>query len=130
MWSIEVIENTVEITKKCQKELWKAHKKSADDFWEDEEDVIYEGKLGFNSDHMEHMDYMWNDYVQEVLKKNKAKGDICFGSLEGDDSGSFWGYRFDGKGGMTDLEGTIQWAECMIMDDEEEDEEEVTGNPI
>lgn len=55
------------------------------------------------------MDYIHFPHVQEVLLKHKVKGDICFGSLEGDNADQFWGYRFDGKGNVQDLEGKLQW---------------------
>ena len=54
--------------------------------------------LMFISDHMEHMDYLWNESIINKLKEMKVKGDITFGSLDGDNAGDNWGYRFDGKG--------------------------------
>lgn len=111
-WSISELENTVKITPKVAKELFKLQEDLAvDELWSDVDDVTYDGFLTFNGDHMEHMDFLWDENVQAVLRKNKVKGDICFGSLEGDNSGSFWGYRFDGKGGMKELEGTLNWNE-------------------
>jgi len=81
------------------------------EIWDDRSDVTYEGKLAFNPDHQEHMDYLGNNpKLNKVLQKHKVKGDICFGSLEGDNAGSFWGYRFDGKGGMQELEGKLSWT--------------------
>lgn len=65
--------------------------------------IIYNGKLVFNPDHMEHMDYVCQPKVLAVLKKHKVRGDICFSSNEGDNKGQKWGYHFDGEGGMTKL---------------------------
>lgn len=110
-WFINEGENTVKITKKCAEELFAAQEYE-NELWYDLEDVAYEGKLIFNSDHMEHMDWIANyDHLAAVLKKNKVKGRICFESHEGDNAGAYWGYEFDGKGGMVELVGkaTITW---------------------
>ena len=108
-WSIANIVNEVKISKKCARELFEAQGYEGE-AWSEIEDVASAGKLNFNPDNMEHMDYIGNnDAVRQVLLKYKVKGDICFGSLEGDNAGSFWGYRFDGKGGMSALEGKIEW---------------------
>lgn len=106
-WSIGELVNTVTISKKCARELFAVRKNYGT--WYSLEDVTYDGKLNFNGDHMEHMDYLWNEDIQAVLLKYKVRGDVCFGSLEGDNAGSFWGYRFDGKGGMSTLEGKVEW---------------------
>src|SRR5579863_3880705 len=65
--------------------------------------IINDGKLVFNYDHMEHMDYVWESEVLEVLCKYEVSGDICFTSHDGDNAGQEWGYRFDGHGGQVDL---------------------------
>lgn len=72
-----------------------------------------ENHLVFDSDHMEHMDYMWNEDIQAVLKKHKVKGDICFSSDDGDNAGESWGYRFDGKGGMVHLTGSREFKRVI-----------------
>lgn len=108
-WSIANITNTVKITDACAKDLFAAQEYEHE-IWSDPSDVTYEGKLVFLKDLMEHMDYVWREHIQKVLKAHKVKGDITFGSLDGDDFGKFWGYRFDGKGGMAKLKGMIVWA--------------------
>ncbi len=107
MWSIEVIVNNAKIPKKLKSALFKIG--AAEEIWDDEDEVLDEyNNLTFNSDHMEHMDYLRNNpEIIELLKKSKVKGDICFGSLEGDNANNFWGYRFDGKGNMVNLVGTL-----------------------
>lgn len=111
-WSIGVVENTVEISSKCAKELFAAQKKHGDEIWYELQEVTYEGKVTFNPDHMEWMDWLANnENLVEILKKHKVKGDICFGSLEGDNAGEFWGYRFDGLGGMVELKGQVVYKE-------------------
>jgi len=109
MWSIAEMKNAVEVDKKCAKELFKLNPL---DIWRDIDEVTYNGKLYFNPDHHEHMDFLsTSDRVIKILKKHKVKGDIWFGSLEGDNSGEFWGYRFDGKGGMKKLTGELKFIE-------------------
>lgn len=106
-WQIGLTENTVKINKKIAKELFKAMEDEG--IWYDEDEVMEDKKLYFNSDHMEHMDYMHNEAVQEILKKHKVEGKVCFLSSDGDNRGSFWGYEFDGQGNMFELKGKIQW---------------------
>jgi hypothetical protein len=107
-WNIANIVNTVEIPKESIDELYAAQTYEGD-IWEDPEDITEGGKLCFDPDHMEWMDYLDNPDIIGVLTKYKVKGDICFGSLEGDNANSFWGYRFDGNGNMEELEGKVEW---------------------
>jgi len=110
-WHIQEIENTVEVSDEIAQELFDAQAYT-DEYWYDLEDVVYDGLLTFSTDHMEHMDYLWNEEFQKILKKHKVKGRICFASYEGDNNGEFWGYEFDGKGNMVELVGTqtIKWT--------------------
>lgn len=51
--------------------------------------------LLFDSDNMEHMDFLTHDDdVCAYLARIGVTGRILFGSLEGDNSGSFWGVEF------------------------------------
>lgn len=110
-WSIGETVNTVKISNECAKELFEAQGENGE-IWYNLEDVTYKGRVTFNSDHSEWMDWLaHNEELVEVLKKHKVRGDICFGSLEGDNAGSFWGYRFDGKGGMVELTGRVVYEE-------------------
>ncbi len=127
MWSISNIDNSVTLTKKQALELGKDKEyvriigdhytenpyESQAEMLEDLFDY-YNKKyyLKFISDHMEHMDYV--SEVMEKLKELKVKGDITFGSLDGDNSGSNWGYRFDGKGGMKTLTGVLTFVEDTV----------------
>ena len=115
-WSISVAVNEPKITKKCAAAIFKATSYEADGekgnyIFDDLAEVTEEGRLKFDDDYFEHMDYLDNPDIQKALKNNKIKGDICFSSGEGDNAGSHWGYRFDGKGGMVELKGTVQWEE-------------------
>jgi len=107
-WRIHVVVNTVDISRDCAEDILEnANDEGA---WSDIDDVCVDGKLHFNQDDMEHMDYLGNnDNVIPILKKHKVKGDVCFSSLEGDNAGENWGYRFDGKGGMRELVGGSIW---------------------
>ena len=124
-------ENGVKLTKKQAIELSKVseYKETVSGYYGDHkydsqdemlEDLFecYENKyyLMFNSDHMEHMDYIWGEEkIKEKLKELKVKGDITFGSLDGDNAGSNWGYRFDGKGGMKTLTGVLTFVEDEVQ---------------
>ena len=126
MWHINLEKNEVVINKKIAKELFHCGAQVCSS-WEmellDESDaglinccVGYRDKdntikLYFNPDHMEWMDYVWEEKILAVLKKHKVKGDICFSSNDGDNKGEKWGYRFDGKGKMIKLNGTNGWKE-------------------
>lgn len=114
MWTIECLVNTAVISNDCAHDLFEEAQDYEGELWGDYEEVIDKnvGLLRFNPDHMEHMDYLaTHDNVIKILKRHNVKGDICFGDLEGDHAGSFWGYRFDGKGGMKHLRGRLLWEE-------------------
>lgn len=123
-WHIGLVKNDVVIDAKIARALYKTKSDIASTWNYDGEQkpsdaelldylVGYKDRetgkvhLYFNDDHMEHMDYLHDEVIQKVLCKHKVKGDICFGSLDGDNAGSFWGYRFDGKGGVVELKGTL-----------------------
>lgn len=116
MWSIECLVNTVNIPNECKHNLFDEAQDYKEELWDEVNNVTDEnGQLYFNLDHMEHMDYLGShDKVIKVLKRYNVEGDICFGSLEGDNAGSFWGYRFDGKGGMKYLTGRLVWEEKKV----------------
>lgn len=124
MWSIALLENTVKINKKTAQDLFKESEETGEEIWYELKSVAPKGKLTFNSDHMEHMDFLTNDDLLDVLLRNKVNGRICFGSLDGDQVGEFWGYEFDGKGGVSNLQGEITWKSKEIEEEEEEDFEE------
>lgn len=110
-WHIAEVENTVEISRECAEEL--AQVRALNDRWGGPPKLdwfVRDGRLYFEPDHMEHMDYVWEDEVQAVLLKHGARGDICFGSLDGGNTGEFWGYRFTQQG-VVGLKGTLHWTE-------------------
>jgi len=107
-WHIHLVKDTVEINSHIALDLYNCDAQVCS-AWHDEcdfpmlEGIINDGKLVFNPDHMEHMDYVWEPEVLEVLCKHRVRGDICFTSHDGDNAGESWGYRFDGEGGQVDL---------------------------
>jgi hypothetical protein len=70
-----------------------------------------EGNVQFNDDAMEHMDFLWDDWVTELQKEMKAVGDVVFMSAEGDNSGDIWGYSFKEDGTIKRLKGVVNVVE-------------------
>jgi hypothetical protein len=91
-WSIGLIDNTVEVPEEFAAALFAADEN--DEVWYDVEDVLYKGKLSFDDDHREHMDYVWRDEILAVLLDAKVTGRIAFASVDGDNSGKWWSYSF------------------------------------
>lgn len=115
-WRIALVKNEPVISKNCALDLFMAQlhlPEETGDVWNDEDEVTYNGKLAFNSDHREHMDFLHDDDcgLADILCKHKVKGDICFADTEAHTEGRFWGYRFDGNGGMKRLRGRLVWEE-------------------
>ena len=118
-WNIKCVKNSVKINSQIATALYNCGAPVCFS-WQEEcavdwpllPAIIYDGELVFNPDHQEHMDYVWQKEVMQVLKDFKIKGDICFSSDEGDNKGQRWGYRFDGEGGMVELIGKkTTWVE-------------------
>ena len=124
MWSISLINNSVKLNRKQALDLAKnSNYISIVGDYEtphfDNDDALLtsmfkkSGKtyfqLMFIPDHMEHMDYIHQ--ISNSLKQLKVKGDITFGSMDGDNSGRFWGFRFDGTGNMKHLVGNVNFIE-------------------
>lgn len=118
MWSIILVKNDLKISKKCAEAL--LGEEGTDGYydgecageygWEGLSDLFdaNSGKLVFNSDHFEHMDFVWR--VWKVLAEHEAKGEIVFASAEGDNKGEAWSYRFDGKGAFEHRQGKLKDA--------------------
>ena len=116
-WSISNIDNSVVLTKEQAFQLLKVPSyfnsigdycgtfeevfpseteisDALDEFFSVDGDDYY---LVFIEDHMEHMDYLaCHKDILDTLQHMGVTGDITFGSLDGDNAGSFWGYRFYG----------------------------------
>jgi hypothetical protein len=58
----------------------------------------------------EHTPFVQPEFMQ-ILSEVGAKGDFLYGSMDGDNSGENWGYRFTGLGGWRELEGVLVWKE-------------------
>lgn len=118
-WHINLVENTLVVPRKAALEIlenetnisWLIRdddyefKRPAADFLKDLVDS--EGHFIFNDDHMEHMDFVWEEEVIAALKRHKAKGDVVFCSHDGDNKGQMWSYHFDGKGGYEHRSGKM-----------------------
>lgn len=107
-WRIYCVENTVKITDICAQVLFKVLKKERDIY--DRNDIISAGKLYFNSDDMEHMDYVGNKAIIKILNKHKVNGVITFidpKNESADSLGTAWMYHFYGDGMCTREDGKI-----------------------
>lgn len=106
MWHVHCIENTVTLDPKCGKKIQQLYENEIGG----EADVVDNDKLIFNEDDFEHIDFLWNEKIQNVLKKFKTRGVVKFLDPTGGGTGlRMWGYEFDGEGNMVHLEGKIQW---------------------
>lgn len=109
-------QNTLKITRECAEELY--FNGLHEYYWpEDDEDSrlrqVYDEKTGlieFDTDAMEHQDFLFRDDVQDILEKHKASGEVLWTSADGDNCGSNWGYRFV-KGKCTKLKALLTWVE-------------------
>ncbi|QGH74872.1 hypothetical protein MAL1_00126 [Bacteriophage DSS3_MAL1] len=128
-WNISTMENTVSLTEEQAKEVApKIIAAGLEYFWETEEDASVdecvvsvfgswwgkdartEWKPYFDSDAMEHMDWLTgSDTAMAALAAAGATGRILFGSLEGDNSGTFWGVEF-ASGHYRKLTGEVSWT--------------------
>lgn len=88
-WNIGVKTNTLKMSEEVAEKFNAAAE-------ENDQYVEYSERYGLllNEDAMEHMDFLWEDWVQEVLNDPSVNGDVVFMSAEGDNAGDIWGYRF------------------------------------
>lgn len=109
-WSIALIQNTVVVPEEERMAVAKKLIKVTDKFWDFKSEIDFDeevpglealaavfdnGKLVFDGDDMEHMDYVTgNDEACAALAAAGATGRLTFGSLEGDNRGTFWGVEF------------------------------------
>jgi hypothetical protein len=89
-WSIGVILNTLVVPEDVQDKLIDLVEPEGHNI------DICDGKIEFDYDAMEHMDFLWDDEVQVLLESANSHGVVVFGSVEGDNAGDFWGYKFHG----------------------------------
>jgi len=88
-WSINTVVNELKIPKGYQPRLEEVADENYHCIFFDDD-----GTIGFDSDAMEHMDFLHENWAQEIILESKANGMVIFGSLEGDNAGDFWGYNF------------------------------------
>jgi hypothetical protein len=90
-WSIGTVLNTVVVPEAVQDKLI--------ELVESEGHYISfnkDGTIQFCDDAMEHMDFLWDPDVQILLESANTQGVVVFSSVEGDNAGDFWGYKFHG----------------------------------
>lgn len=94
-WHINCMHNDLRISEACAKELFEAETNKYNEIWWELEAVTNEnGYITFNSDHMEHMDYLNDDDVIAILQKYQVSGEVHFNCADGDWAGDAWGHRF------------------------------------
>lgn len=106
-WTVHVIDNTITVDESAQVSLEALPVHG--DMFADGYGGVSRGKLLFDDDAMEHIDYLCNPEIRDVLIAHGASGRVTFGALEGDNSGSFWGYEFS-PGNCQLLKGTLVWG--------------------
>lgn len=104
-WTIGVLKNTIIVPKKCAKELVSIEEEFD---IQNGESPVDRNRLCFGDD--EHADWLENDSAIQILEKHQVKGEVLFGSVEGDNAGSFWGYRFIPGQKTVRLRGKIRWT--------------------
>ena len=126
-WTIALLENTVllpadvavETARKLIEENMDTFYEVDPDYVDDiaDENLLYYAHLAkkgdgyslvFSDDDMEHMDWLQDD-ICLTLARAGATGTVKFGSLEGDNRNSFWGYEFK-QGHYRTLSGTVTWS--------------------
>jgi len=115
-WKVHCFENTLRLTKKCAKELFKAQEYSDEygdseggDVWYSVGDVTCGEFAYFNPDHSEHIDWIQDSRLLEILLKHKVKGFVSFADFEGGGGNEIWRWEFDGQGNVKQLKGTINF---------------------
>lgn len=91
-WSIDLQYNSLKLNEAAINALFEYRAENYDD------DIDYvvdeDGYIMFNSDDMEHMDFLWDHAVQDIITLNGCSGTVIFSSSEGDNKGKFWGWVF------------------------------------
>lgn len=122
-WNISLLENTAHVPLESRANVAEACIEYSEAFWSsdgltsaEQIDRVFGGSgpddtlIQFDSDDMEHMDYVThNEEICRTMAAVGVTGRICFGSLEGDNKGKFWGVEF-ASGNYRKLTGTVQWT--------------------
>jgi NAD-dependent DNA ligase len=92
-WQISLDVNTLEVPIEAIDEIWALP--MAEEYWYEKEEILYEGRFQFNPDHMEWMgQFMYDEKLQEILTKYKANGKVILSDHEGDNRGTWWGWKY------------------------------------
>ena len=95
-WRISLVKNTVTVSPECAEAVFQRHNGSSG-YWPGADDIRSpDGKLWFNPDWMEWMDYLDNEGVRNTLCEFRAEGVARFADAEGDQAGQTWEYVFTG----------------------------------
>lgn len=102
-WQIGCLQNTLDFNETCTTELnaWAAA--------HGHDMLVYQGYIMWGE--LEHA--CWFMYEREVIAifvKHGTRGETLWGSVDGDNAGSFWGWRFE-EGRCVTLKGALTWAE-------------------
>lgn len=123
-WTIHLLENSVEIPVAARPELAVAIVRNSVDHFPDVDldlmdpvdvmnEVFRNGKLSFDADDMEHMDYVChNDAICKAIAAAGGTGRILFADLEGGGGPDrFWGMEFAEKhySKLTATPADINW---------------------
>lgn len=107
MWRLEVMENTVALSQEQAEQLVDRLEKTWDDYanylsaHEDKEALVafFGGDvIEFDSDCMEHMDYLHDPNMQAALVAVGARGFVTIGDFQGDNAGWVWTHEFTEAG--------------------------------
>lgn len=102
-WRIGCLKNTLTFPPECDSALIA---------WADangHEQIVYRGELQWGD--LEHACwFMYEEEVIDIFVKHGTRGEVLWGSVDGDNAGSFWGWRFE-EGRCVKLKGTLTWAE-------------------
>lgn len=55
--------------------------------------------------------FLYEPEVIDILVVHNARGEALWGSLDGDNAGTFWGWRFK-PGRCVRLNGSLRWTEA------------------
>ena len=88
-WSIGLFHNGLRIPNEETQQLLQDLAEENDHYI----DISSTGHILFDYDAAEHMDFMNQSWFEEFAKTHGLSGTVIWGSVEGDDAGTIWGYE-------------------------------------
>lgn len=104
-WNVSVLKNTLRMDIDVAEDLEARAGEHGHAICYSDEDGIE-----FDPDAAEHMDFLWEEWADEILSDPSTTGEVIFYSAEGDDRGEAWGYRYE-NGKKTTLRGKLVFVE-------------------